>query len=131
MMKIYLVAGLALLATGCSSTYKPNYIYSEIRVVNNSRELLQEVTVTVPSTGRTLSCGNIAPLGICSNRFGKRRYEYNPIRIDWAFGNSAGQTDEFVVPVPATFSTGLAMRAVIAISEQGEISAYFKQESPL
>lgn len=98
-MKKCLVIGIVLVVSACSTSYKPMCMYNENIVVNNSRELVQEVTITVPSTGRTFSCGNIAPLGICSNHFDKRRYDYNPIRIVWAFGNSTQQTDEFVVPV--------------------------------
>ena len=104
---------------------------NEIRVVNNSREMIQQVTVSVLSTGATFSCGNVAPLGICSNRIGKRRYEYNPIKIDWVFGNSAGQTEEFVIEVPAYFSTGVPLRAELAFSPKGELSAYFEQETPI
>ena len=129
-MKKYLVIGIVLVISACSTSYKPMYMYNEILVVNNSRELLQEVTITVPGTVRTFSCGNIAPLGICSNRFGNRRYEYNPIRIAWVFGNNARQTEEFVVPVPATFGTGLSLRGVLAISPEGQLSAYFQQETP-
>jgi hypothetical protein len=102
----------------------------EIAVVNNSREMIQQVTVSVPDTGATFSCGNIAPLGLCSNRMGKRRYEYNPIKIDWVFGNTAGQTKEFVIDVPSYFSTGVPLRAEIAFSPEGELSAYFEQETP-
>lgn len=103
---------------------------NEIQVVNNSREMIQQVTVSVPSTGATFGCGNIAPFGICSNRMDKRRYEYNPIKIDWVFGNTSGQTEEFVIDVPAYFSTGVPLRAVLAFSPEGELSAYFEQETP-
>ena len=104
---------------------------NEIQVINNSREMIQQVTVSVPSTGATFGCGNIAPFGICSNRMGKRRYEYNPIKIDWVFGNTAGQTEEFVIDVPAYFATGVPLRAMLAFSPEGVLSAYFEQETRL
>jgi hypothetical protein len=52
----------------------------------------------------------------------------SPIRIGWVFGNTSGQTDEFILEVPATFSTELPLRGVLDISPQGSISAYFQQE---
>jgi hypothetical protein len=130
-MKKYLVIGIVLVVSACSTTYKPMYMYNEILVVNNSRELLQEVTITAPSTGRTFSCGNIAPLGICSNHFDNRRYQYNPIRISWVVGNFAQQTEEFVVPVPDSFATGVPLKGVLAVSAEGQMSAYFQQETLL
>ncbi|NCF37670.1 MAG: hypothetical protein GWP56_15020 [Gammaproteobacteria bacterium] len=129
-MKKFLLLGCTLLVSACATKYQPNYMIHEIAVVNNSREMIQQVTVSVPDTGATFSCGNIAPLGLCSNRMGKRRYEYNPIKIDWVFGNTAGQTKEFVIDVPSYFSTGVPLRAEIAFSPEGELSAYFEQETP-
>jgi len=76
------------------------------------------------------NCGNIAPFGICSNKFAKRRYERNPIRVEWTFGNSTRQSGEFVVDVPATFYTSFALRGVLDIEADGSISAYFMQETP-
>jgi hypothetical protein len=93
--------------------------------------LLQEVTITAPGTGRTFSCGNNAPHGICSNQFDNRRYQYNPIRISWVFGNFAQQTEEFVVPVPDSFATGVPLKGVLAVSAEGQLSAYFQQETLL
>ena len=130
-MKKLLLLGCALLVTACATNYRPTYMVYEIEVVNNSREMIQQVTVTVPDTGRTFRCGNIAPLGLCSNSMGKRRYEYNPIKIDWVFCNTPGQTEEFVMDVPSYFSTGVPLRAVLAFSPEGELSAYFEQECPL
>lgn len=131
MMKKILLLCCAVLVTACATSYRPSYIYNEILVVNNSKEMIQQVTISVPSTGATFSCGNIAPLGICSNRMGKRRYEYNPIKIDWVFGNTPGQTGEFVIEVPAYFSISGALRAVLAFSPEGEISTYFEQDTPV
>lgn len=130
-MKKYLAMGGVLLASACATKYQPSYMYNEILVVNNSRELLQEVTITASGTGRTFSCGNIAPLGICSNQFENRRYQYNPIQISWVFGNFAQQTEEFVVPVPDSFATEVPLKGVLAISREGQMAAYFQQETLL
>ncbi len=126
---VILVAGLLLSA--CATSNDSTFLYNEILIVNNSRELIREVTISASETGRQFSCGNIAPLGICSDKFPRRRYEQNPIRINWVFGGRAGQTSEFVLEVPTTMSTGLPLRGVLEISPVGEISAYFEQEDPI
>lgn len=130
-MKKLIIATAALVMASCASTYKPMYSVNEVLLVNNSREILREVSVTVPNTGRSFSCGNVAPFGICGTRLPARRYESNPIQVEWTFGNRSRSSDEFVVPVPATFATGKPLRAVLAVSEDGAMSAYFEQESSL
>ena len=129
-MKKYLTLFGALLTTSCATTYQPSYVYDEILVVNNSRALIQDISIEVANSGQVFSCGNVAPFGICSNRFGKRRYERNPIQIGWVIGDTARQTEAFVVEVPATFYTGLPLRGVLAIAADGSISAYFEQDTP-
>ena len=55
-----------------------------------------------------------------------RRYEQRPIRIAWVFENNARETRKFVLEVPSSFETGLALRGVLAITPAGSISAYFE-----
>ena len=130
MMKNYILLAFALLLSACAtgSGQGPPYIYNQILIVNNSKELIQEVTVSSAVNGRSLSCGNIAPLGICSNRTGKRHYKEGPFQIDWVFGNNAPRSDQLTLTVPAFYTTGVAMQVVFEISPQGEISAHLEQE---
>jgi len=130
-MKNYTSLVLGLLLSACATGYQPTYFYNEVLIVNNSRQLVQDVTISSNETGRTFSCGNIAPLGICSNKFSKRLYERNPIRIAWVFGSNARQTSEFVLEVPGTMHTPFPLRGVLEISPQGSISAYFQQDTPV
>jgi hypothetical protein len=133
MLKKFVVIAISLLLAACagSSDHGPIYTYNEILIINNSRELIQDVTISSAATGRSFGCANIAPLGICSNRMASRRYKESPVQIDWVFGNNARQTDELTLAVPAFFPPGLPLRAVLEISPQGEISAYFDQDSPM
>lgn len=116
-----------ILLSACATSYNPTYYYNEILIINNSRELIRDVTISASETGRQFSCGNVAPLGICSDKFPRRRYEQNPIQINWVFGGRARQTNEFVLGVPATISTGRPLRGVLVISPEGDVSAYFEQ----
>jgi len=129
-MKKYFVLVFALLAASCATSYQPYYFYNEILVVNNTRELIKDVKIEAVNGGRVFSCGNIAPLGICSNRFGKQKYESNPIQISWAIGDTSRKTESFVVDVPATFYSAIALRGVLDIAADGSISAYFEQDTP-
>ncbi len=123
-----LIAGL--LVAGPAAAYQPSYIFNELRVVNNSNETISGVTLRDKSSGRVYDCGDIVPFGVCSKRFGKRRYAQNPIEIEWAFGGNAGRSDEFVLEAPAYYVTSIAMTAVLDISEAGAIEAYFDQHTP-
>ena len=128
MKKNHTILILSLLLSSCATIYESPYSYNEILIINRSRQLIQDVTISAAGTNRTFSCGNIAPLGICSDKFPERRYMKNPIRIDWVFGNTSGKSNEFVLEVPPTFSTALPLRGVLDINPQGLISAYFQQE---
>ncbi|MCP4982814.1 MAG: hypothetical protein GY935_20240 [Gammaproteobacteria bacterium] len=127
MIKNYTTLMLGILLSACATVYEPQYYYNEILIINRSRELIQDVKISVSETGRGFSCGNIAPRGICSNKIPRRPYMKNPIRIAWVFGNTARQTNEFVLEVPATMDIALPLRGVLEISPRGSISAYFEQ----
>ena len=131
MMKYYILLALVLLLSACAtgSGQGPPYTYNQILIVNNSKELIQEVTISSTATGRSFSCGNIAPLGICSNRTGKRHFKEGQFQIDWVFGNNAPRSDQFTLTVPPYFSPGLALQVVLEISAQGEISTHLEQDS--
>jgi len=131
MMKgtIFLAVALLLSACATGSNHAPKYTYNEVLIINNSKELIQNVTIRSADNESFFSCDNIAPLGICSNRFGRRSYKQDPFRVEWVFGNRAKQTEEVSVEVPAYSSPGVPLRGVLEVSPQGVITAYFKQSS--
>ena len=133
MLKNYTIVMVALLLSACAtgSKYEPKYIYNEILINNNSKELIKDVSISSAVNGRSFSCGNIAPLGICSNKTGKRRYKEGPLQIDWVFGNNARQTDVLTPTVPAYMDSSLPLRVVLEISPQGGVSAHFEQNSSM
>jgi hypothetical protein len=131
MKKETIIVTVALLLSACAtgSNHAPRYTYNEIRVINNSQKSIQSLKVTTAESGSIFSCENIAPLGICSDRFARRRYKEGAFRVDWAFGDSVRQTSEVGIKVPAYFSTGLALRVELKISPEGTLSASFDQET--
>jgi hypothetical protein len=128
-MKIIPLAVLSLLVAACATAEKPGYLYNEIRVQNNSKQMLRDFRITVPSTGAEFRCGNIAPLGLCSNRIRSRPYRQNPIVIEWSYGNRQRQTSEFVVPVPANYAIDAPIQGVVEVSAGGGMQVYFLQEA--
>ena len=99
-------------------------------VVNNSKEPIQNLTLRVADSGEIFSCENIAALGVCSDRFARRKYKEGAFSVDWKFGGSDRQTNEVGIEVPAYNSPGIPLIVVLEISEQGALSAYFKQITP-
>ena len=129
MIKTTFLVGMMLILSACATGYQQAYIYYRFEVVNNSNETLSDVKVTLTSVNRSYDCGDIAPLRICSQGFGKRRYVDDPILVDWSFAGGARQSSEFVIEAPATYATGIPMKAMIEVSPEGEMTAYFKQYS--
>ena len=118
----------AFLLASCATSYKPQYHINEILVVNNSREIVQDVSIRSTATGRVFACGNVAPLGICSDRFPKRRLDEGPIVVEWTLGGERGSAT-LPVDVPAYFVTGRLLRGVLDIGADGSVAGRFEQES--
>ena len=131
MLKKYEVIAISLLLSACATgtDHGPRYSYNEILIINNSKELIQNVTIRSADTDRFFSCDNIAALGICTNRFARRTYKQRPFSVDWVFGDRAQQTVEVTLKVPAYNSPGEPLRGVLEVSPQGAITAYFEQDS--
>ena len=129
MKPVLLSVTAALVLGGCASAYQPQYSINEIVIVNNSREIIADVTIRATDSGRVFACGNVAPLGICADRFPPRRLSDGPVVVGWNLG---GQRGERTLPaeVPATFATGLVIRGVLEFNPDGKIEGRFEQENP-
>ena len=128
--KDYLLAASALLISACATSYEPTYLYDGIHVVNNSAEVLGNVTIDDLEYGRTFKCGDIAPGGFCSFRFSQRRYRQNPIRVGWTFADTARQSEEVRFRIPITFVRGISIRGIVEFAPDGEISTFAEQNTP-
>jgi hypothetical protein len=131
MMKKTIFMTVALLLSPWADAAKQvsPYTYNELLIVNNSENLIRSVTVKAGDTDGVFSCYNIPALGVCSNRFGRRRYTQAPFSVDWILGNNPRETNEIEIKVPAYNSPGVSLRVVFEFSPQGAISAYIDQSS--
>ena len=124
---ITLLVSTCVLAA-CAGGYNPQYNINEIVINNNSDQAVRNVSIR--AGGRVFKCENIAPYGMCANRFAQRKYQNDGIEVEWALGNGARQSDSLQLDVPATFITGLALRGVLDVGPGGGIEAHFEQETP-
>ena len=129
MRQSLIAASAATLLSSCAGGYHPQYHINEILIVNNSHQPLREVSIR--ASDRVFSCANVAPLGICSDKFGRRRLGQGPVEVEWMLGNGPLQRESLTVDVPATFGTGPVLRAEIQVDPQGGVTARYRQESPL
>ena len=116
---------LVLTLSACATSYNPRYRILEIVVNNNTRDAVRDVTIRADD--RVFSCGNIAPLGICSNRFAGYVDQANTVDIEWTLGNDAPRRERLEVSVPATFSIGRPLIGILDIEPQGGIKASFRE----
>ena len=115
---------------GCAATPSSGYLYNEVVIVNRNRAAVTDVTVAATDSGRLFSCGNIAPRGICSNRFAPKDYRETPIEITWSIAGAGPRSETVTVAVPRAFLAQLPMRGVLVIDARGGIEAYLQQDAP-
>ena len=128
-MKQILIGVLAAtLLASCASVSKPQYHINEIVVVNNSRAIVQDVAIRSSATGRVFACGNVAPLGICADRFPNRRLAEGPVVVEWTLGGKRGSAT-LPVEVPAYIVTGRPLRGVLEIGPDGRVAGRFEQDT--
>ena len=131
-MKYYLVLCAGLLLSSCATDYQPQYYYNQIMIQNTSDDILRLVSLDSGESGRSFSCSNIAPRGICSDRFPRRLYLRTPIQVSWQSGAGTAQSLEVLLETPAYFINGSSfpLRGVFELGSQGSISAFFEQDVP-
>ena len=119
-----------MLLAGCASRQGPAYTYNEVVIVNQSLMPLSDVTISAAESGRVFSCGNIAPRGICANKFRPQPYRGNPIQVALMTGDGRRRNETIELTLPASFVAERPLRGVLVIGSRGEISAYLQQDAP-
>jgi hypothetical protein len=121
---------LVLLQAGCSSLQSTGFTYNEIVIVNQTGSAVRDVVVSSTESGRSFSCGNIAPRGICSDQFPPQPYHASPVQIDWMMSNGTRQSQTIELTLPPGFVVELPLRGVLVIDAQGQVSTYLQQQAP-
>jgi len=126
-MSAAVIFGLLLSSCAAPGT---GFNYNEIVVLNQSRVAVGDVVISATASGRVFSCGNIAPRGICSNKFQPQPYQGKPIQIEWVVGSGQRRSITVELELPTSFDPKLPMRGILVIDGQGGIDAYLQQEAP-
>jgi len=126
------VLALACLLSSCATVTvpKPIFSYNEVVIINQLRSPVQNVAIQANESGRVFSCGNIAPRGICSNKFPAQPYYGNPIQVSWVVANGRRHNRTIELVLPESFTPEIPLRGVLVIGAQGAMSAYLEQEAP-
>jgi hypothetical protein len=124
------VALLTWLLSSCATLQGPSYYYNEVVVLNQSRTVVRDVEILSTESGRVFSCDNIAPRGICSNKFQPQLYRGSPVQIAWAIGDGSRRDEIVELELPADFVPEIPLRGVLVIGARGAISAHLQQDSP-
>jgi len=126
----YFFSIVAILLSGCASMQGPAFTYNEVVIINQSRVPVSDVSISATESGRVFSCGNIAPRGICANKFRPQPYRGDPIQIALKIGDGKRRNEIIELILPASFVPELPLRGVLVINGNGEISAHLQQDAP-
>lgn len=118
----------SILLPACSAIQEEHYYYNEIVIHNKTAIPVKNVTIRAPNTQSVFSCGYIAPGTFCSNKFQKRIYQGNPIKIGWELHGNKQTTNEFVLKLPAGLQKTRPFRGVLDINPNGSIRTYIEQD---
>jgi hypothetical protein len=120
------------LLSACVTVSEPDplFTYNEVVIVSRLHVPVQDVVIQAGETGRMFSCGNVAPRGICSNKFPARPYYGDPIQVSWLIANGRRHGKTIELQLPESFLPEIPLRGVLVISAQGTVSAYLEQEAP-
>lgn len=128
-MKTSLALLMCLSLVACASGYNPRYYYGNIEVANLSGAEIRDVEVQVGAEGRRLSCASVNKNALCQERFGKRPYPQDGIRLSWIDGSGEPQTQQLNPSIPLTLVPSLALRVMLDINADGSVKAYFLQDN--
>ena len=118
---------LAMLLAVCASMQGPTYTYNEVVILNQSRMSLSDVTISASESGRVFSCGNIAPRGICANKFRPQPYRGDPIQIALMTGDGRRRSETLELTLPASFVAELPLRGVLVIGSKGKSAPFYSR----
>lgn len=86
------------------------------RLENRTQAWLSSVNVSIPATGRFVSCGNIAPGAECATSFPEQTYTGNPVEVTWSQGGQVWSTGELTLePDVEVFDAGNAVVRVVIL----------------
>lgn len=128
-MKTLAIVAFSVAVSACVSGYNPTYYYNEIQVVNLSGDAISNVQVNVENS-RSLSCDQVARNALCDERFGKRRYPQQAVKLSWTHGDGSQKSQQVAPHIAAYHYSAFPLRLMLEIDADGGVKPYFEQETP-
>lgn len=116
-------AGLFLAILSCAGQSPQSWNdldISGMRMENRSQSFVTAARLLVPATGNFVSCGGIAPGGVCATRFPETRFTGNPVEVSWSQNGQIWSTGQLrLVPAEEVVEAGAATVLVIITAPGG------------
>ena len=130
-MKLPLILLACLIATGCvTGGYNPSYRFNELEVHNLTGAKMEDVSIRVVGSEKTVQCEQVAFNATCQERFNNRRYPQQGIELSWIHEDGNRRTETFNPQIPATFHWTFPLRIVMEVDPDGEVNPFYEQEEP-
>ena len=125
-MRLVLVFASSLLLAACSVGFSPRYYFHSVEISNLSGGAISNLEVRVGE--RFVRCATLAKNALCHERFGKRPYPQQAIRLSWQDADGNLQVQQTNPTVPLTLPPSKGLRVMLDIASGGSVQAYFKQD---
>ena len=129
-MKTAVILILGLLVTSCASSYRPMYLYNEVRIDNATSRALTDVALRIGDSGHSIRCDRIGANAACLKRFRKMRFPHQPIVMSWNTADGDRQIRELEPEIPAYFLTPFPLKILLEVDRDGQLSMRFWQTEP-
>lgn len=126
-MKLFALLTYLFVLSGCATVNKQAFYYNEIVIRNNTNRNVSNVSIIAEKANAVFSCNIIPPGTACSNKFRKRKYLGNPIKISWSYHNAKRKTERFALKLPQGLDAAFPLRGVLEVNNGGMIKPYFEQ----
>ena len=128
MRNLSIILASALLAA-CATGYNPEYRYDQIRILNNSDQMLKKLTIRDQNSQRTLDCGDVNGFGFCQHPLPKPRYQGLPLEVSWVTSDGRENSQPVVPASRGPYLPGRTIQVELYIAEDGSLGGVLKQES--
>ena len=121
---------LSLSTLACATGYNPRYYFNEVQAVNLTSAMITDVAVSVADSPKTLACEEVAKNAMCADRFAKRLYPQQGIKLSWTHTDGSRKSDSFAPAIPVTYNSVFALSIVMEINADGSVKPFYEQDEP-
>ena len=128
-MKKLLMLPVIFVLASCATGYSPEYRYSQVRVLNNSDQMIKNLVIQDQNSQRTLECGDLNGYGFCQHPIPKLRYKSMPLDVSWMTEDGTNRTESVEPAIKGPYTQGSPIQVELNFAEDGSLSGVLKQEA--